>query len=123
MGLLIPDWPVCGNCREVAYFRWMGGAHACDGPDTTQVLTVGLEEQPRRLGCGTSYRVRTVKNIVIEGAELRHLVRYMERIHDDDEVDEVTVRICADGTLQFFAAGFILSAVIGADDPDGCEPW
>lgn len=23
------SWPVCGKCREVAYFSWLGGPHQC----------------------------------------------------------------------------------------------
>lgn len=121
--MTIPDWPVCGNCREVAYFRWLGGAHDCEEPDTTQVLTVALEERSRHIRCGTSYRMRTIKSIVVDGTDLKHLVRFMERIGDDDEVDEVHVRVRADGTLQFYAANYIYSAAIGRSDPYEDELW
>ncbi len=110
-------WPVCGNCGEVAYFPWLGGMHACDAGELIEPLTVRLEQpHPRRPDCGSRYH-RVIKRISIEGSELAHLERYMERVQDDDEITKLWVTVCADGTLEFRGAGFVYSARIGDEEP------
>ncbi len=109
-------WPVCGNCGEVAFFGWLGGMHACHADPFVEPLTVRLERPRPAIDCGSRHQ-RAIKCIVIEGAELAHLERFMERVQDDDEVTRLSVTVCADGTLEFRGAGFIYSARIGIDEP------
>jgi hypothetical protein len=118
---LIP-WAVCGKCRAVAHFSWMGGAHDCDGPPDDAVCTVtfGQPETERPLVCGTYFRQRVIQEIIIDGGELAHLLRFMERVADDGEVRQLSVTVRGGGTIEFWAdpGSGIFSAPVGHRDPD-----
>ncbi len=107
-------WPVCGDCQQVAYFPWMGGAHACGhSEDEEPRLQVFLPAPERGYVCGNHFRRHVVQRVVLDGAELAHVVRFFERIQDDDELDEVQVAVRAGGTLECLAAGYVYSAMVG----------
>lgn len=44
----IINWPVCGKCREVAWFPWIGGAHHCAVAEPEEEL----DESPPRVDQG-----------------------------------------------------------------------
>ncbi|OBF29741.1 hypothetical protein A5727_22995 [Mycobacterium sp. ACS4331] len=54
--------------------------------------------------------------LVVSGWELAHLARFMERVHDDDEVHRVRVIVRTTGTLEFFGGPWMYSAEIGCHD-------
>jgi hypothetical protein len=100
----------------------MGGPHACGATEDDQVCVVKfptplLERPPV---CGTSLRQRVIQEIIIEGGELAHLLRFMERVADDGEVRQLSVTVRAGGTIEFWAdpGSGIFSAPIGHRDPD-----
>ncbi len=104
----------------MAHFSWLGGPHDCDGERDTARCTVSFGEPEPEPGfmCGTGSRLRVLHEIIIEGSELAHVERFMERVHDDDEVNSLRVTVRAGGTLKFFAAPCIYSAAVGRTDPD-----
>ncbi|MEZ0339912.1 hypothetical protein ACAG25_08005 [Mycobacterium sp. pV006] len=87
---MLTDRPVCSVCGEAA-------------PDFPPV-------------CGNAVRSRVVMETWVEGDDLAHLTRYMERVRDDDEVTEMRVVVRACGSLEFSAPGFIYSRPVGAAD-------
>jgi hypothetical protein len=113
------QWPVCGSCYEVAYFRWMGGAHDCERIfDETERLRVTLPAPEQRVICGTGFRNRVTQQIIIDGSHLAHLKRFFERVQDDDEVDELLVLVRAGGTLAFVGTAGMYSADVGYSEPE-----
>lgn len=98
----------------MAYFPWMGGAHACgSSEDDEPRLQAYLPEPPMTNPCGTARRNRVTHEIMVDGAELAHLARFFERIQDDDELDRVLVVVRAGGTLECFAPHYVYSAEVG----------
>ncbi|BBX18647.1 hypothetical protein CRI77_16020 [Mycolicibacterium duvalii] len=104
-------------CGAAAPFGWMGGVHDCDATTRSeQPLLVSLPDPEMAHGfpCGNAVRTRVVMESWVEGDELAHLTRYMERVRDDDDATEMRVVVRGDGSLQFFAPDCIYSAPVGA---------
>lgn len=111
-------WPVCGRCYEVAYFSWMGGPHDCEqSSEDMQRLEVILPDPPVHYVCGNANRSRLNQWIIVDGAQLTHLVRFFERVQDDVAVTDLRVRVRA-GNLQFFGTPGMYSAEVGYSEDD-----
>lgn len=76
-----------------------------------------LPDPPVHYACGIAARNRVNQLITIDGAELAHLERFFERVHDDDDVVALRVRVRA-GTIQFLGSCGIYSAEVGYTEGD-----
>ncbi|OBG19441.1 hypothetical protein A5765_02385 [Mycolicibacterium celeriflavum] len=96
----------------------MGGPHDCEQlSDETQRLQVILPDPPVHYVCGNARRGRLNQWIIVDGAELSHLTRFFERVHDDDEVSALRVSVRY-GTIQFFGTHGIYSGEVGYSEAD-----